>query len=313
MRTAFINWLCRQAAVDPSIVLLTADLGYSVVEPYAQAFPARFINVGVAEQNMVGIAAGLASEGYKPYTYSIGIFPTFRCAEQIRNDVDYHNLSVVTTTVGSGVTYGALGYTHHMIQDLALMRSLPNTLIGTPADPFEVTSILEWHSKNPCPLYLRMHKAGDPQVHESLPDVKPGAWINISSRVNSSFCCTNLAVVVAGSLGFKALKALSEYNIQIHTYSLPLWGQSVRKSQQKWLSAYSHIITLEDHLLDGGFGSWMMETVNMLGLRTKIHPVALDSSSVGKVAREETLIQPLMLNFIATVHSVLGNNFSLGC
>jgi len=209
MRTAFINWLCSRAATDPAIVLLTADLGYSVVEPFAEAFPDRFINIGVAEQNMVGIAAGLASEGYKPYTYSIGIFPTFRCAEQLRNDIDYHELPVVTSTVGSGLAYGALGYTHHMIQDLALMRSLPNTMIGTPMDPYEVISILNWHHKNPCPLYLRMHKAGDPLVHENIPEVMPGRWISFASGNGSNSHCDKVAVVVAGSLGPKIKKVLS--------------------------------------------------------------------------------------------------------
>jgi len=294
MRSAFINWLCSQAATDPAIVLLTADLGYSVVEPFAEAFPDRFLNIGVAEQNMVGIAAGLASEGYKPYTYSIGIFPTFRCAEQLRNDIDYHELPVVTSTVGSGLAYGALGYTHHMIQDLALMRSLPNTIIGTPMDPHEVISILDWHLKNPCPLYLRMHKAGDPLVHENIPEVFPGKWISFAALKGSKNQSNKIGIVVAGSLGSKVKKALAGLDQPIDFFSLPLWGQSTRETQEKWLSQYNHVITVEDHLLDGGFGSWMMENVAMLGISTRIYPVALDYSSVGKVAKEEALIRPLL-------------------
>jgi transketolase len=305
MRTAFINWLCDRASVDSSIVLLTADLGYSVLEPFAESFPDRFINVGVAEQNMVGIAAGLASEGYKPYTYSIGVFPTFRCAEQIRNDIDYHELPVVTSTVGSGLAYGALGYTHHMIQDLALMRSLPNTVIGTPIDPHEVISILDWHHKNPCPLYLRMHKAGDPSVHEDIPEALPGKWISIANRNESKKHCDNIAIVVAGSLGPRVKQITSKLNSTIDLFSLPLWGQSIRDSQEEWLTQYDHVVTVEDHLLDGGFGSWMMENVAVLGLCTKIHPVALDSSTVGKVAKEETLIYPLLSRFSNLINSFL--------
>jgi transketolase len=169
VRDTFINWLCQQAATDPRIVLLTADLGYSVVEPFANQFPSRFINVGVAEQNMVGLAAGLASEGLRPYTYSIGIFPTFRCAEQLRNDVDYHVLPVCSCTVGSGVSYGALGYTHHAIQDLALMRTLPSTMMATPSDPCEVQAVLNWQIGASAPMYLRLHKRGEPALHAILP------------------------------------------------------------------------------------------------------------------------------------------------
>ena len=307
MRSAFINWLCDQAGKDSSIVLLTADLGYSVIEPFAEKFPDRFYNVGVAEQNMTGIAAGLATEGYKPYTYSIGIFPTFRCAEQLRNDIDYHKLSVVTTTVGSGLTYGALGYTHHMIQDLALVRTLPNTLIGTPVDAYEVRSILKWHHDNPCPLYLRMHKAGDPVVHTTEPKIAPGKWIKLRGDYRGNKQNKKLAIVVAGCLGPRIIKEIEKQNICIDIFSIPLWGQSFRKTQEEWLNEYDNIITVEDHLIDGGFGSWMMETTALLGTSTKIHPVALDSILVGKVAKEATLIDPMMTKLSNVVVNILSN------
>src|SRR6478672_12080084 len=112
MRTAFINSLTEQARLRPEIFLIVGDLGYSVVEPFAAEFPDRFLNAGVAEQNMTGMAAGMASEGYHVFTYSIANFPTFRCAEQIRNDVDHHRFAVTVVAVGGGVSYGALGYSH---------------------------------------------------------------------------------------------------------------------------------------------------------------------------------------------------------
>ena len=296
MRTALMEWLCKRAKSDKSIVLLTADLGFGVVDRYAEEFPDRFFNIGVAEQNTVGVAAGLASEGYQPYTYSIGIFPTFRCAEQIRNDIDYHNLPVVTCAIGSGVTYGALGYTHHMIQDLALMRSLPNTLIGTPADPLEVISLLDWHIQNPCPLYLRLHKANDKIIHSSSPDVKPGTWLPIYQPKTSANSLNNCCVVVAGGLAPKIVDELNSLSSPIPAFSMPLWGQSVRSSQVSQLNQYQHIITVEDHLLDGGFGSWMLETAALYHIETKIHPITLPSTAVGAVACEETLISPLIKN-----------------
>src|ERR1043165_2424780 len=134
MRTAFINELVLLARTNPKIFLVVGDLGFSVVEPFAKEFPDRFLNAGVAEQNMTGVAAGLASEGYHVFTYSIGNFPTLRCLEQIRNDVCYHELPVTVVAVGGGLAYGNLGYSHHAVQDLAVMRSLPRLTILAPAD-----------------------------------------------------------------------------------------------------------------------------------------------------------------------------------
>src|SRR3954471_12801630 len=151
MRNAFIDELGILAQSRDNIALVVGDLGYSVVEPFADRFPERFINAGVAEQNMTGLAAGMASEGYHVFTYSIANFPTFRCAEQIRNDVDYHQLPVTVVSVGGGLAYGALGYSHHAVQDYALMRSFPNMLIAAPGDPLETRACLRYLVANPQP------------------------------------------------------------------------------------------------------------------------------------------------------------------
>ena len=135
MRTAFIEQLIKEAESNKKIFLLVGDLGYSVVEPFAEKYPDRFLNVGIAEQNMTGVAAGLAMEGYNVFTYSIGNFPTLRCMEQIRYDVCYHNLSVKIVAVGAGYAYGSLGASHHTTEDVAMMRSIPNMEIISPCDP----------------------------------------------------------------------------------------------------------------------------------------------------------------------------------
>ncbi|MFM7235933.1 MAG: transketolase family protein [Cyanobium sp.] len=299
MRTAFINWLCQKAKEDPSLILLTADLGYSVVEPFAELYPGCFFNIGVAEQNMVGIAAGLASEGFRPYTYSIGIFPTFRCAEQLRNDIDYHQLPVVTCSVGSGVTYGALGYTHHMIQDLALMRSLPAMLMATPADPVEVEAILDWHFLHPCPLYLRLHKAGDPIVHNHRPlELQPGKWLLIyQPRPDLPPLEENCCVVVVGALAPAVVAILSELRASIPAFSCPLWGQPTTSTTATELQRFQRIFTVEDHLLPGGFGSWLLELSASWACDTRIRPITLPANSVGAVASEATLLAPLLEEF----------------
>lgn len=299
MRNKFINWLCEQAREDERIIFLTADLGYSVIEPFQNEFPNRCINVGVAEQNMVGIAAGLASEGFLPYTYSIGIFPTFRCAEQLRNDIDYHNLPVLTSTVGSGVTYGALGYTHHAIQDLALMRSLPNMVIATPSDPIEVKLILNWHKSNPCPLYLRMHKAGDKSLHLSEPIIELGKPLEINSPKNKELN-SDTCILVAGYLAKETLD-IEIINNSMKVFSMPLWGNPACGKLNSFLSSYKKIISLEDHLLAGGFSSWLLEETVRNSIDTKILPVTLPSEAIGKVASEKTLIKPIFDKLIYNI------------
>ena len=301
MRSAFIKWLCDKAEQDASIVLLTADLGFSVVEPFAERFPDRFINVGVAEQNMVGIAAGMASEGMKLFTYSIGIFPTFRCAEQLRNDIDYHRLPVMTCMVGSGVTYGALGYSHHAVQDIALMRTLPNTMIGCPASPYETLALLDWHYQNPCPLYLRLHKAGDPEIHSASLNCAPGQWIPLTSLPESVGASVDTCILTIGFLGHRVCKLVEELGIPCPVFSLPLWGQASRASQRDYLRRYKHIITVEDHLLDGGFGSWQLENASIFQSDCKITSVTLPLDTVGQVACEATLVRPLLNRLIEVV------------
>jgi transketolase len=164
VRAAFIEELIRIAEVDRRIWLVTGDLGYSVLEPFADRFPERYLNAGVAEQSMVGLAAGIARSGAIVFVYSIANFPTFRCLEQIRNDVCYANASVVVVSVGSGFSYGSHGHTHHAIEDLAVMRSLPGITVVSPGDPFEARQATRALAERAGPAYLRLGKAGEAMV-----------------------------------------------------------------------------------------------------------------------------------------------------
>ena len=158
MRNTFINYLTEAAKVNEKIVLIVGDLGYSVVEDFAKKFPKRFYNAGISEQSMTSMAAGLASDGFHVFLYSIANFPTFRCAEQLRNDVGYHNLPVTVVAVGGGLSYGNLGYSHHAIQDLGLMRLFPEFIIAAPGDPIETENCMKYLLNNPSPSYLRLKK-----------------------------------------------------------------------------------------------------------------------------------------------------------
>ena len=157
MRKLFIKELTRLNK-NKNIYLIINDLGFNVVEPFEKKFPKKFYNAGVSEQNMMGMAAGVASEKSHVFVYSIANFSTFRCAEQIRNDIDYHNLPVTIVSVGSGMGYGSLGYTHHALQDYSLMRTFPNILIISPGNNNELINSLKYIVHNPQPSYLRLDK-----------------------------------------------------------------------------------------------------------------------------------------------------------
>jgi transketolase len=255
MRTAFIEELIVLARANPRIFLVVGDLGYSVVEPFAREFPDRFLNAGVAEQNMTGMAAGLASEGYHVFTYSIGNFPTFRCAEQIRNDIAYHNLPVTVVAVGGGVAYGNLGYSHHTIQDYALMRSFPNMLIAAPGDPIEVRACLRYLVDHPQPSYLRLGKAGEPIFHREVPCLKPGKWVLVSEGEKQKHILLSTGGALGTALKWRRKKSFHEFS----NFSLPLWGMQQKSLQKAQIKKCIRLVTFEDHLVDAGFGAWILE------------------------------------------------------
>ena len=288
MRNAFIEELVSLATQHEHIALVVGDLGYSVIEPFADRFPDRFINAGVAEQNMTGLAAGMASEGYHVFTYSIANFPTFRCAEQIRNDVDYHQLAVTVVSVGGGLAYGALGYSHHAVQDYALMRSFPNMLIAAPGDPMEVRAVMRYLVDNPQPSYLRLGKAGEPSFHFDVPDVAPGQWLRLRSGddgVKHTFLSTGaaLATAIRWSIDNPRTREFA-----VHT--MPLWSMQAKAMQPLQVKNWNRVVTVEDHLKDAGFGSWMLESLaEDSSLISRVSLAALDSKVCGMVGRQATL------------------------
>ncbi len=289
MRNAFIDELVNLAAAHDHIALVVGDLGYSVVEPFADRFPDRFINAGVAEQNMTGLAAGMASEGYHVFTYSIANFPTFRCAEQIRNDVDYHKLPVTVVSVGGGLAYGALGYSHHAVQDYALMRSFPNMLIAAPGDPMEVRACMRYLVEHPQPSYLRLGKAGEPNFHKSVPTVAPGEWLAVADAAFPDQTGKSL-LTTGATLGIAMEWQKSERYGQHSVHSIPLWGMGSKSQQIANVQNYTDLETLEDHLMDGGFGSWLMESLaNQSASQTRLKVHALNPEVCGSVGSQNVL------------------------
>ena len=286
MRNAFIDELVNAATIDENIFLVVGDLGYGVVEPFVKKFPKRFINAGVAEQNMMGLSAGLASEGKKVFVYSIANFPIFRCSEQIRNDIDYHNLPVTVVAVGGGLAYGPLGYSHHAIQDYAFMRTLPNMMIAAPGDPMEVRACMRYLISNPQPSYLRLGKAGEPSLHKTVPNIQPGMWLPIIT--SNKFKRTILSTGGTLELAYNWIKSNPEHQYDLH--SMPLWSMKNKANQPLEANKWTEFITVEDHLIDAGFGSWMMESLCAnKRLLSKLSIRGLDYKICGMVGRQSTL------------------------
>jgi len=264
MRTVFIETLIELAKKDKNIYLLTGDLGFSVLEPFAKEFPKRFINCGVAEQNMMGVAAGLALSGKKPYVYSIIPFLTMRCFEQIRNDVCYQNLDVKIIGVGSGFTYGPLGATHHALEDIAILRTLPNMMILCPADPVEARELTLQSYKIKKPTYTRLAKKGG-ILHKNKLNIQLGKpsvlsqgsdGLIIASGVQASFCLEIAGELKKNGQRFKI--------ISLHTLK-PI----DKKTLFRETKGIKKIFTIEEHSVIGGLGAALAEILAESGWQGK--------------------------------------------
>lgn len=284
MRNYFIKKLIKEAKKNKKIVLVVGDLGFNVVEDFKKLFPKRFYNAGVAEQNMIGIASGLALEGYHVFVYSIANFPTFRCAEQIRNDIDYHKLSVTIVSVGSGLGYGNLGYTHHGLQDYSLIRSFPNMLIASPADNQELDGCMNYIFKNPKPSYLRLEKSLDHNLSSRSFKIFPGKWIHYKKNKSQKI------IISTGGLSRHFYEVIKKYPDFNHC-TIPMWGMSVKQSQFSKLIKFKKIISLESHFQDGGFGSWLLESMSLKENRKNIKFLTkfISKNVIGKVGSEDYL------------------------
>jgi transketolase len=284
VRTAFISQLCNLAEADERIYLVCGDLGYSVLEAFADRFPGRYLNAGVAEQNMTGIAAGLALAGKVVFTYSIANFPVMRCIEQIRNDVCYHNLNVKVVAVGGGLAYGSQGYTHHGVEDLAVMSALPNIVVAAPADPIEaraITSILAGH---PGPAYLRLGKAGEPILHGAHLQVELGRAILVAEGHALTLISTG------GMLGttIKAADVLRSRGYRPRVLSMPFLVPLDEAAIHAACIETGAILTVEEHGY-GGLGTHVGECIARLGQPVPFHPLRLGRNPIRTSGSQEEL------------------------
>jgi transketolase len=285
VRTAFLETLFELAKADERIVFLTGDLGFSVIEPFAQALPKQFVNAGVAEQNMTAIAAGMALSGKIALTYSIANFPTLRCLEHIRNDVCYHEANVKIVAVGGGFAYGALGASHHATEELGVMRMMPGMTVVAPADPVEARLATRAIVEHPGPCYIRLGKAGEPNVHEGAVDFQLGRAIQLRDGKDVTLISTGgmlkAAMGVARRLAERGVEARV---LSMHTLK-PLDTEAVLAAARET----GAVITLEQHSILGGLGSAVAEILAEAGLPVKFKRIGLPSAFSPRVGSQQYL------------------------
>lgn len=258
MRNAFAKAVTELGDSHPELVMLAGDIGNRLFDQFKEKHPSRFYNCGVAEANMTGVASGLAASGLHPITYTITPFNTARCFEQIRLDICYPNLPVIVVGTGAGLSYAGLGATHHSMEDIAILRTLPNMHIVCPADPVEVRLAVKEALRLKRPTYIRIGKKGEPTIHKSDPDFEIGRGIVMRAG-------TDVAILGVGNMVTSALEAAEQLQrsgvsaqvISLHTIK-PLDDALLSQlfSNQKL------VVVLEEHGLIGGAGSAVLEWGN---------------------------------------------------
>ena len=257
MRDVFFATLCNLAERDPRIFFITGDLGFGVLEKFQQRFPKQFLNAGVAEQNMTGLATGLALEGRTVFTYSIANFQILRCLEQIRNDAAYHGANVNVVSIGGGFSYGALGMSHHATEDLAIMRALPEVTVVTPGDNWEAAEATKAVAAHPGVCYLRLDKSAAPETHRSTDRFRLGRARVVRSGSRVAFVtCGGVLGEVLRAADALAEDGLSPTVISMHTVK-PIDADALREMAVR----HEIIVTVEEHVLNGGLGSAVAEVL----------------------------------------------------
>lgn len=257
MRDTCVQTLMEIARQDKRVMLLTADLGFGVLTPFAETFPEQYLNVGVAEQNMTGVATGLALEGKIVFTYSIGNFPTLRCLEQIRNDVCYHNANVKIVCIGGGFCYGPLGISHHATEDLAIMRALPHMKVMAPGDLTETRLITQMAYETSGPCYLRLGRGGEAKIHQADLSFSLGRGIPL-------FPEGEVALLSTGGILMNALmarKTLVDQGVSASLHSLPFLHPLDYGLIQHLAQTARVVATIEEHSIIGGLGGAVAEVM----------------------------------------------------
>lgn len=307
MRNTFVATLLEEAARDSSIVVLTPDLGYSVLEPFRDRYPRRFFNVGIAEQNAVGVAAGMALSGKTVYVYSIVPFVTMRCFEQIRVDAAYMNTNVRLVGVGAGLSYGPAGATHHSIEDIAIMRCLPNMTVCCPGDPVEVRELTRRSVSHQGPVYIRLGKNGEPSIHSPDLHLEIGQSALVRAGRDVLFVTTSNML----ECGKQWADRLAEEGLSAGLLSVPTLKPMDTGILMEYVRNGIPILTLEEHSIIGGLGSAVSEAIAESGHAVKFKRIGIRDEYSHTVGGQRYLREKLILDGFS-IHEFLGGSSASG-
>lgn len=286
MRDAFVARLMRLAEADPRLFLITADLGFGVLTKFEAARPTQFLNAGVAEANMTGLATGLALSGRVVFTYSIANFPTLRCLEQVRNDAAYHDANVKIVAIGGGFSYGALGMSHHATEDLAIMRAIPGITVVSPGCVWEVEEATDAIAATPGVCYLRLDKSSAGRTNRPDEVFALGKIRTVREGTDLTLAATGgilgVALTAANMLAAEGIQARV---LSVHTLR-PFDAETVFRACRET----GGLITIEEHAVDGGLGGLMAETCLEAGIVPKaFHRIGLRAGFSSIVGSQEYL------------------------
>lgn len=306
MRDTVVKTLIELGKNDRDVELITGDLGFGVLKPFWEILPDQFINAGIAEQNMTGVAAGLALEGKKVFTYSIGNFPTLRCLEQIRNDCAYHNANVNVICVGGGYVYGSLGMSHHATEDIACLRALPDVTVICPGDPLEAKLATEVIANTEGTTYLRLGRGGEKVVNNSIKEFVIGKAYKIRDAKDMP---KKVAIFSTGAILEETAKAcdmLEEQGIAVEQYSFPTVKPIDKEVIADCAKRFDNIFTVEEHNIQGGFGSAVAEVLCECDGNAKLHRIGIDDFYCIEVGSQAYLREQVGINANGIVDRVRG-------
>lgn len=304
MRDTVIRTLIELGKEDKDVELITGDLGFGVLKSFWETLPNQFINAGIAEQNMTGVAAGMALEGKKVFTYSIGNFPTLRCLEQIRNDCAYHNANVNVICVGGGYVYGSLGMSHHATEDIAILRALPDVTVICPGDPVEAALAVKKIAQTDGTCYLRLGRGGEQNVNTVIKEFEIGKAYKLrdAKDINKKVAVFSTGAILEETS--KACDMLEENGIAVEQYSFPTVKPIDRKVIEDCADRFDNIFTVEEHNIVGGFGGAVAEVLAECGGKAKLHRIGIDDFYCIEVGSQAYLREQVGINAEGIVKKV---------
>ena len=285
MRDAFTRNLKELFHKDEDLFFITSDTGYIVLDEFQRLFSSRYLNIGISEANMIGVAAGLALNEKKVFTYAIAPFITMRCFEQIRINLCFQNLPVYLIGIGGGLTYGAGGATHHTIEDIAVLNSLPNMTIICPGDPVEVEMAMRKMPETQGPVYLRLGKSGEKIIHKQPPNFEIGKGIKILEG-------NDVAIITTGNMletGYNVCEKLAHEGLNPGLVSMHTIKPIDKDLIEEISKQYKIIVTIEEHNIIGGLGSCVSDVITERDLNVRLKKFGIPDRYVDVVGSQEFL------------------------